>query len=274
MTAHPASQPTAAYVPLSPALEAKEDVLLRALRRFYADPSHLAALADALSGPNSVSLRVLDWLVTNYAKKHNITYQVTGPGGCPSSFNMFVEYKSQLKGFSKRYFDPFCRRERLEFPGTPPPPKDAPPAPAAVCGDVSFSTTIGQLNFFKWALLNRVVQYARAHGDAIEADMMEAIRHRQALCRRDRQHPPPPVDALDGSEHAGHAPARLATRLAPHHSLQLAVSTAAVDPARHRHGGRRAADGDHGPRPKRKELSRAAVKSCTHTKIDFLVRFK
>ena len=61
MTAHPASQPTAAYVPLSPALEAKEDVLLRALRRFYADPSHLAALADALSGVGSRAVTETDY---------------------------------------------------------------------------------------------------------------------------------------------------------------------------------------------------------------------
>ena len=32
-------------------------------------------------------------------------------------------------------------------------------------------TTIGQLNFFKWVIENKVIEYIEEHYDAIEADM-------------------------------------------------------------------------------------------------------
>lgn len=149
-------------------METKQDVLLASLRKFYSDPAHLRVLTDVLNHQATgrhISLRILDWLVTNYAKKHNIVYLLPGEDGVPVSFNMFLEYKSQLKAYSKRFFDPFCRRERLAF-------EDADGA--------SFETTVGQLNFFKWALLHGVVDYGTKNGRDIEEDMLRSIRHRAA----------------------------------------------------------------------------------------------
>lgn len=162
-------------------VQGKQDLLLERLVRFYGQGDHMRVLAGLLprqfpkAGDDDapadgcgcdgggVSLRILDWLVTNYAKKHNIVYLVPGEDGVPGVFNMYLEYKSQLKAFGKRFFDPFCRRERLRFgddSGTP------------------FYTTVGQLNFFKWALSNGVVQYGREHCRSIEDDMLRSIRHR------------------------------------------------------------------------------------------------
>lgn len=181
--------------------ESKQDVLLSSLRKFYADKAHLRQLTDVLCNANSVSLRILDWLVTNYAKKNNIVYYVPGTDGTPFAFNMFMEYKSQLKAYSKRYFDPFCRRKRLAF------------------GDADgeeFRTTCGQLNFFRWAILNGVVQYGRDHAAEIEADMLASIKHRYT------SPPTPPAPAC---------------------------------------------------KTRRKELSKAAIKSCTKTLLHITVRF-
>jgi len=75
-------------------------------------------------------------------------------------FNVFYSYKSQLKSFSKRNFDPFCRRNRVDF----------------MCNDVKVSTTIGQLNFFRWAINNLVVEYILMFYDDIENDMNESIK--------------------------------------------------------------------------------------------------
>ena len=149
-------------------MESKHDVLLGNLRKFYEDPAHLRVLTDVLNHQKTgrhISLRILDWLVTNYAKKHNIVYLQPGELGVPVTFNMFLEYKSQLKAYSKRFFDPFCRRERVPF-------VDA--------DGNSFHTTVGQLNFFKWALLHGVVDYGTQHSEAIEEDMLRSIRHRSA----------------------------------------------------------------------------------------------
>ena len=46
-------------------------------------------------------------------------------------FNTYHAYKSQLKSFSKKKFDPFCRRNRIMFD----------------CNGVEIETTVGQLNF-------------------------------------------------------------------------------------------------------------------------------
>lgn len=184
------------------AAESKQAVLLESLRKFYADPGHLRVLTEVLRNESHISLRILDWLVTNYSKKRNVTYLVSGPDGVQESFNMFVQYKSQLKAYSKKHFDPFCRRERLNF---------------ADARGRDFETTVGQLNFFRWALVNGVIDYGVAHGHDIEDDMMQSIRHRYAS----------PAAAAGG-----------------------------------------------GPsRPKRKELSKAAIKTATRTMVKVTVRF-
>lgn len=57
-------------------------------------------------------------------------------------FIVYLNYKSQLKAFSKKLFDPFCRRERIQFQiGTQEP----------------FVTTVGQLNFFRWAFEKNIL---------------------------------------------------------------------------------------------------------------------
>lgn len=165
-------------------VRSKQDLLLERLLAFYGGPGRVRELTGLLprhkdspsppdSGRGRVSLRILDWLVTNYAKKHNIVYVVPGGDGEPCAFNMYLEYKSQLKAFGKRFFDPFCRRETLEF-------RDA-------TTGRSFHTTLGQLNFFRWALLNGVVDYGARHAAAIEEDMLQSIRHRGAAGRPRRR---------------------------------------------------------------------------------------
>lgn len=188
----------------APKIQSKQDVLLESLRKFYDDPAHLRVLTDVLRTAEHgrhVSLRILDWLVTNYSKKHNIVYLVPGEGGADCTFNMFLEYKSQLKAYSKRFFDPFCRRERLSF--------------VDADGDI-FHTTVGQLNFFRWALLHGVVAYGSQHNHDIEEDMLQSIRHRGE---------------------GGQPRAAAATK------------------------------------PKRRELSKAAIKGCTKTHVKVTVRF-
>lgn len=132
----------------------KKDTLLESMRRFY-DEERMETLESLLGKQGGISLRLMDYLVTNYAKKRNIVY-LAGD----ASFNLFVEYKSQLKAYSKRWFDPFCRRERIEF------------------GPQKLVTTVGQLNFMRWAMTHGVVDYALAHLASIEADMNEAAGSR------------------------------------------------------------------------------------------------
>lgn len=140
-------------------VEAKHEVLLKALSKYYEDDKAFATFQGVVDGSTKMSLRVLDWLVTNYAKKRNIVY-VINVHDRQVTFNMFLEYKSQLKAYSKRFFDPFCRRGRITHRGV--------------------ETTCGQLNFFRWAIQYGVLDYARTHHDDIEQDMLHSIQHRYA----------------------------------------------------------------------------------------------
>ena len=74
----------------------------------------------------------MDWFVTNYSKKHNICYLTKNNKNI--NFIVYLDYKNQLKAYSKKQFDPFCRRERISF------------------NDINNNeiiTTVGQLNFFQ-----------------------------------------------------------------------------------------------------------------------------
>jgi len=62
----------------------------------------------------------------------------------------------KLKAYSKKRFDPFCRWERQWVP---------------VDDTKEMETTLGQLNFFKWAIEHGVIEYIRTHFNAIEQDM-------------------------------------------------------------------------------------------------------
>jgi hypothetical protein len=106
-----------------------------------------------INGESRISLRIIDWFATNYAKKYYTVYTI------PDSdrrFKVYVDYKLKLKAYSKKRFDPFCRWERITVPY-----KDG----------KYIQTTIGQLNFFKWALENNVIRYIEENYANIEKDM-------------------------------------------------------------------------------------------------------
>ena len=71
-------------------------------------------------------------------------------------FKVYVDYKLKLKAYSKKRFDPFCRWDRITVPYKE---------------EKFIQTTIGQLNFFKWALENDVVRYIEENYNTIEKDM-------------------------------------------------------------------------------------------------------
>lgn len=176
-------------------VESKDDVLLASLLQFYEDPGNRRTLTDALNN-KAISLRVLDWFTTNYSKRTNTCY-VVRRGDEIKSFNVYLEYKSMLKGYSKRLFDPFSRRTRINF-------TDA--------DGRAVQTTIGQLHFFRWAITFGVLDYAILHAEEIEQDMMNNMRPR----------PDAPNDT----------------------------------------------------RPRRRELSKAAIKTLTNTRIILTLRFE
>ena len=100
-------------------------------------------LVDVLSKDSRLSLRVIDYLCTNYAKKHDVMYYIDR-----TPFNLFLQYRGQLKAYSKMQFDPFRRHERIFIN-----------VPQNILPGGKLETTVAQLNFFKWAIDHKVLDY-------------------------------------------------------------------------------------------------------------------
>lgn len=145
------------------------DLLLSSLTRFYETGNNIQEFEKIVNN-SKLSLRLIDWFTTNYSKKHNIIYLVYQDDNgdktiqetnkIVSQFNVYNSYKSQLKAYSKKQFDPFCRRERLTF----------------TCKERNFNTTLGQLNFFKWIISNKIMDYIKNNLETIEEDMNYSLK--------------------------------------------------------------------------------------------------
>ena len=109
-----------------------------------------------INGESKISLRIVDWFVTNFAKKFFTVYEIKENDTETMRFKVYNSYKLKLKAYSKRNFDPFCRWERITVP----------------YDDENYmETTIGQLNFFKWAIENKILDFIEDNYDIIESDM-------------------------------------------------------------------------------------------------------
>ena len=131
-------------------------LVLHNLMTYYNTDDHLTRMMQIITGESKISLRIVDWFATNYAKKYYTLYSYNDDIGVERRFKVYVDYKLKLKAYSKKRFDPFCRWDRISIPYKT---------------DTCIETTIGQLNFFKWALENKVVDYIEENYETIEKDM-------------------------------------------------------------------------------------------------------
>jgi len=139
-----------------------KELLLSSLTSFYnKNDNYKYLLKSIIDGKHQLSLRMIDWLVTIYSKNNNIIYWISNdndeiytsiPEDCSiinkyKKINLYLDYRAQLKSFKKINFDSFRRHDRITF--------------ILDCNNqTSIETTIGQLNFFKWAFNNKVINYA------------------------------------------------------------------------------------------------------------------
>ena len=135
----------------------QNDLLLNNLIEFYKTEDNMTKMLKIITGESPISLRIVDWFATNYAKKNYTLYYIEDTNNENTRrFKVYFDYKLKLKAYSKRRFDPFCRWERISIPYK---------------GDQFIETTIGQLNFFKWAIENKVINYIEENYETIEKDM-------------------------------------------------------------------------------------------------------
>ena len=128
-------------------IECKPELVISSLQRFYSSHPEIEKVLTYLNGEAPLSLRIIDWFVTKYSRKNFVRYPLNG-----QDFLVYLSYKGQLKAYSKQYFDPNCRRERIMF---------------KIPNQEQFMTTIGKLNFFRWALESKILEYIEAHEEEI-----------------------------------------------------------------------------------------------------------
>ena len=145
----------------------KQELIIQSLQSFYMNRSDLMEILKILDGESSMSLRLIDWFVTNYSKFHNISYIHKN-----QEFFVYIDYKNQLKAYSKKLFDPFCRRERILFQMNNVP---------------AFLTTVGKLNFFRWAIEKGVLDFIALHLADIEKEMNESARELQKIRKSEKK---------------------------------------------------------------------------------------
>lgn len=208
----------------------------------YFDSNHMNdkiyKLTNILEGKSNLSLRIIDWFVTNYSKKYNVSYIIkkntlkntneiiytydddknvdnkysltipfdditktdnidnmiynnlvnnlhnneyiyeneidnTDPNTKYVKFIVFNEYRGQLKAFTKKYFDSFCRGERMTYSYNDDIQNDKNNK------KYKFETTLGQLNFFRWAIENELLTYIENNFEKIQNDMNENIKKKK-----------------------------------------------------------------------------------------------
>ena len=135
-------------------LSSQEILLLKYLEEFYQNKEYFNLLASIIDGTSLISRRTFEYFVTNYAMKHNISYNLVEKSN-RYKFIVHSSYKDQLKAHRKRYFDPFGRGDRIPF----------------FSADNCIITTIGQLNFYRWFFSKKIYDYCIENYKTIQGEL-------------------------------------------------------------------------------------------------------
>ena len=124
----------------------KEMCYYKMIDKYYkqiCSDENIQKMIDIIEGKSDISLRILDWVVTKYSKGKIELLNADDQ----EEFDIHISYKSQLKSYKKKYFDPFRRRNKFNYLYSKSQPEKI------------INTTIGQLNFFKWAITHNIIKY-------------------------------------------------------------------------------------------------------------------
>ena len=145
-------------------------------------------LIPVISGAHAVSIRIMDWYVTNYTLAHGTSYRWEDPRSKESRvFSVHLEYGTTLNSKGRLLFDPFRRGPRVLFSGS---------------NGMVHESTLGQLFFWQWVTRYKVlatltasgnIQRVQAHmakqqHDARERKRLTGKRKRAALSKKAAHH--------------------------------------------------------------------------------------
>jgi len=143
----------------------KELCYYKTIDKFFKTCSYenISKMIDIVEGRSNISLRILDWFVTKCSKKRINC----GASKDNETFDVKISYKSQLKSYKKRYFDPFRRRQKFIYYFDDKQQRH-------------MDTTLGQLNFFKWAFTHDILTYVENNLKSIGKEMNSSNKEEKA----------------------------------------------------------------------------------------------
>ena len=165
-------------------LDARQILILQPLVEFFSNSRNMYILVNILNGRSIVSLRLIEYFVVNYVLKNKLRFNMLRYSNdkkylvenlkeitnkkeereYDNNFDNMVlvhdNYKAQLKQYNKKNFDPFCRSKRIKLFYD-----------IENNDKVYFDTTVAQLNFFKWAIDNYIIDYIIDNLETIEEAM-------------------------------------------------------------------------------------------------------
>lgn len=146
-------------------IESNESSMMPSLLEFFSLKYNFCILKEFIDGrktrSNKLSVGLLDWFNVNYSKKNNIEY-VLKRGTYNKVIYVWQLYNAALSGYPKDLFDPFARGKSKG-------------------GSITIHneegeaivTTLCQLNYFRWAIKNGIIDYVKSHVEEIYEDLCE-----------------------------------------------------------------------------------------------------
>lgn len=131
----------------------KQRELYDLLDKFFTEEHLKDIIIPILSHKRPIRMRTLEYLVTTYAPIHNVQYRRDERDLTP--WNLYESYRRELKFGNKKKVDMYKRGAKFPFRK----------------GNSEITTSVSQLGFFRWAIQNKVIDWAMAHSEAIKKEM-------------------------------------------------------------------------------------------------------
>ena len=132
-------------------LDIVDHLRLQEISPYFTEERMEKVIVPIISVASLLSLRTLDWLVINYARRFSITLQTRSR----PELIIYNSYRDELAHWGRPLFDAFRRGRRIYFEHR----------------GKKYETTVGQLNYLHWCEKNGVLRYALKHNAAITAHM-------------------------------------------------------------------------------------------------------
>ena len=152
-------------------LSSQELLKLKGNEEFYDNVENSNKFINIISGKSQISIRLIDHFITKYSKYNKCNYKLND-NQKENIFNVYFDYKSQLKHYQKIHFDPFSRGDRIPF----------------FMGDTCIITTIGQLNFFRWFISKKIFDYLLNKKDEVFEDMNKKNKNDKKIINKCLKH--------------------------------------------------------------------------------------